>query len=109
MQPSKCKDDSIKAKQRFALLILPVVFFCIVLQIKEARGPYYYGFNDDPEYAYLLNALNLTQGFPPHQVDHPGTPLQLWSALATKATYTLKTGETHSTLEKSVLHLPEHY
>lgn len=74
MPPSQHKDSAIKISKLFALLILSTLFFCVVLQLKEARGPYFYNFNDDPEYAYLLNALNLTQGIPPHHVDHPGTP-----------------------------------
>ena len=43
------------------------------------RRPYFLDY--DPEYAYLLNSLNLLEMSVPGHFDHPGTPLQEFGAL----------------------------
>lgn len=54
----------------------------VAWSVRRARlfGPYWGSPMYDPEYAYLVNALNLLQGDPPAHTDHPGTPLQLLMA-----------------------------
>jgi hypothetical protein len=64
---------------------LPVVLALVVAlwitAYSDARGPYYLAHNLDPDYCYLLNALNIINGRPPAHVDHPGTTLQCFEAL----------------------------
>lgn len=66
------------------LLIFPLILIisgCIsLLQI----SPLHAGLNNldaDPAYVYLFSALNVLEGYPIRHVDHPGTPLQILSAV----------------------------
>lgn len=38
-------------------------------------------FPNDPDYAYLLNGINILRWHAPAQIDHPGTPVQLIAGL----------------------------
>jgi hypothetical protein len=67
------------------LLLVPALLLAVCFVIRDARGPYWMGLNLDPDYAYLLNSLNLVQGHPPAHVDHPGTFVQLMGAAALRA------------------------
>jgi len=58
-------------------LPLPLVFLVTTALLAGAVGPFYLACRYDPEYAYLLNGLNLVLGWAPEHVDHPGTPLQV--------------------------------
>jgi hypothetical protein len=62
-----------------AILTFVVVIWIYVYS--NARGPYYLAHNLDPDYCYLLNALNIINGRAPAHVDHPGTTLQCFEAL----------------------------
>ena len=62
------------------MLLVPALTTAVVLTLGHARGPWWLGSNYDPDYAYLLNGLNIAEGAPPKHTDHPGTPVQLLAA-----------------------------
>ncbi|HEY0552116.1 MAG TPA: hypothetical protein VGF13_21120 [Verrucomicrobiae bacterium] len=76
LQPSK--------KKAWLLLVAPVVFLCLHALFSQARGPFFLPLNYDPDYAYLLNGLNIVNGAAPEHLDHPGTSLQLFAAACIK-------------------------
>ena len=78
-----------------------MVALCIAGSI---RGPFFR--MSDPDYAYLLNSLNIVNGHPPAHVDHPGTPVQLFGALVIWLAHQVS-GE--SDVTRDVLLRPEHY
>jgi hypothetical protein len=63
-----------------AITIAPVLLFCLPLLLKGYYGPYFLGYNSDPEYAYLFNSLNIIHMAVPGHIDHPGTTVQLLGA-----------------------------
>jgi hypothetical protein len=63
-------------KATIILSITPTTLFLSLLYLTNVRGPYYYGLNFDPAYAYLFNSLNLALFTSPHYIDHPGTTVQ---------------------------------
>lgn len=64
-----------------ALMVVPIVLFCLPLLLRPYYGPYFLGSNSDPDYAYLLNSLNIIHFIVPGHTDHPGTTLQLLGAV----------------------------
>ena len=58
--------------------ILPFAIIWLVICLKRVKGPFY--MMGDPDYAYLLNALNILTGQAPAHVEHPGTSLQMLGA-----------------------------
>jgi hypothetical protein len=76
-----------------SLLVLPV---CTVLAATAARiagGPSWLWFNLDPDYFYLLDAVNVLNLTTPGHVYHPGTTVQWLGALILKAAHPLSSGE----------------
>jgi len=64
-----------------ALLIIPALYIVTGFLFQSERGGYFL-FSVDPEYCYLFNGLNIAQGtMKVWHVDHPGTPLQFFSAI----------------------------
>jgi len=63
------------------LLALPLLFACVAATFLHLKGPFWLGTNLDPDYQYLLNALNLALGHTSYHTDHPGQPPQLIAAL----------------------------
>jgi hypothetical protein len=55
------------------LAVLPLVLLAVAIYFRSATGD----FSGDPDYAYLLNALKISQLRPPNHVDHPGTTVQI--------------------------------
>lgn len=75
---------------RLLLVVLPATLSSLVfLVFTTAKGPFWLGTNLDPDYCYLLNALNLAQGLPPGHTDHPGTFLQALCAIILRGTHFL--------------------
>ncbi len=70
-------------------VVVPLALLALWGAMLEAKGPYWLGGNLDPDYAYLLNGLNILKGFTPGHVDHPGTPVQVLVAIVVKATHAL--------------------
>ena len=74
--------QSVAAPRRAAEITL--AFACSALALAgmaagALRRPYFLDY--DPEYAYLLNSLNLLELSVPGHFDHPGTPLQVFGAV----------------------------
>lgn len=59
------------------LVLLPALVLAYTLLIRNASGPFWLGSNHDPDYAYLLNSLSVSQGMKAVHADHPGSTLQL--------------------------------
>ena len=71
-------------RERFhpALLALPLAFLASQWWLRDAALPYWLWFNLDPSYLYLIGGLDILQGAPPAQFQHPGAPVQLLVAAA---------------------------
>lgn len=88
------------------LLVIPILFFITGNILKNIQGPYYLNFYD-PSYVYLINALNLAQGFGVGHFDHPGTTVQLITAIIVKIYHWISNAD--SDIVKDVLSRPENY
>ncbi len=91
-----------------ALLIAPVLSILISQWLVTARGPFNLGDNQDPEYCYLMNAINVASFQAPGHTDHPGTTLQLLGAAVITARWML-TRHPNIGLKDAVLADPESY
>lgn len=92
---------------RFAsLAVVPAALLLLGRWFLVAKGPYWLASNIDPEYAYLLNALNFAQGWAPGHVDHPGTFVQLLCAGLLRLTHAVAG---RGSLEQDVLLRAETY
>jgi hypothetical protein len=100
-----------KKKQFLALFFFPLFFAITSLIIRQQRGPYWLGNNSDPEYAYLLNFLNIIQLKTPGHTDHPGTPLQVLGGIIIQITFLIQslTHSVNSNIVEAVLKNPEFY
>jgi hypothetical protein len=68
-------------------LVLPACYVAASLILRTDSGPFWLWFNLDPDYFYLLDALNLVNLTTPGHVAHPGTTVQVLGALVLKAGY----------------------
>lgn len=104
---------NLSRKKYYILLvsILPIIFISLALMLRNWQGPYWLGKNSDPEYAYLLNFLNIIQLKTPGHTDHPGTSLQILGGLIIQVTYLIQnlTGHVTANLTDAVLENPEFY
>lgn len=66
-------------------LIIPIILIFLFIKLNSVRGYYYLGSNSDPEYAYLLNSLKISELKEPSHIDHPGTTLQLLGGFIIRA------------------------
>ena len=67
---------------RYLPVFIPPFFYLFIIFIfSKIRGPFSLGSNSDPSYAYLFNALSVSQGLPVGHLDHPGTPVQSLGAI----------------------------
>ncbi|MBC8339908.1 MAG: hypothetical protein H8E39_14595 [Alphaproteobacteria bacterium] len=71
-------------RSQLPLLVLPVLFVISALWARAQGGPAWLWFNLDPDYFYLLDALNILNLTTPGHVMHPGTTVQWLSALILK-------------------------
>lgn len=92
----------------FALLILPVTLLFTAALLRHAHGPYWLGYNSDPEYLYLISSLTLAESKQTGNPGHPGTTLQMLGAATLKISHALGFSEKDS-LEFAVLKNPEFY
>ena len=89
-----------------SLLVLPVCYLAAALWARSAGGPLWLWFNLDPDYFYLLDALNIVNLTTPGHVYHPGTTVQWLGALILKLTHPLSGAEA---VTAQVLADPEWY
>lgn len=82
----------LKFNNRLLFLLIPLVLVFLLLIRKEIIH-YFFMWNHDPSYAYLINGLNIANGtFSIGHYDHPGTPLQILIAIVLKVVFWI-TGE----------------
>ncbi|MDS3861820.1 hypothetical protein RIF25_13505 [Thermosynechococcaceae cyanobacterium BACA0444] len=94
-------------------MIMPILFVAFSLLLRDYFMPYWSGNYSDPEYAYLLNSLNILKFKSPIHVDHPGTTLQLLGAIVIQVTFIIRSFLSNHyqsyTVVESVLKNPEFY
>ena len=89
------------------LLVLPALTLVAARHHQQARGPFFFGPNQDPSYTYLVGSLQLaTHGTTPF-FHHPGLPTQGMGAAVFKALH-LTSGE-QDDFAHDVLLRPERY
>jgi hypothetical protein len=100
-----------RKEKLWIFLLLPFFFVTISLIIRQQHGPYWLGLNSDPDYAYLLNSLNITQLKTPGHTDHPGTTIQVLGGIIIKITYLIQSWKNFdaSNIVEAVLQSPEFY
>ncbi len=62
-------------------LILPAIFLFFALPFNRTH------FGNDPEYAYLMNGINIGMLKPVGHTDNPGTTVQIYSAVVLRCAY----------------------
>jgi hypothetical protein len=90
----------------FVLVLLPALVLAYTLLVRDASGPFWLGSNHDPDYAYLLNSLSISQGMKAVHADHPGSTLQL---LECSLLYLINFVAGQGELVNDVLARPEFY
>jgi hypothetical protein len=100
-----------RKKQLWIFLFLPLAFFAVSLIARWKNGPYWLGMNSDPDYAYLLNSLNINQLKTPGHTDHPGTTIQVLGSIVIQITYLIQSWVNFDKLNivEAVLKNPEFY
>lgn len=88
------------------IIVIPVLIAAYALMVRHAGGPFWLGGNFDPEYAYLMNSLNISQGLKVVHADHPGSTLQL---LESSLLFLVHFFSSSSKLVDDVLMRPEFY
>jgi len=78
------------------------------LSLNKAKGPSWVGMNYDPDYTYLLNALNLARMKKVGHIDHPGTTVQITGAIVLRALHLLRFSPKED-LQTDVIKNPELY
>jgi hypothetical protein len=92
----------------FILLILPAVLVFTAAILHYAYGPYWMGYNSDPEYLYLISSLSLVESKHTSTIGNPGTTLQILGAATMKISHALNLSGKDN-LESAVLKNPEFY
>ncbi|NQV84202.1 MAG: hypothetical protein HQ494_10325 [Rhodospirillales bacterium] len=86
--PTKSKFISRSGFQaQLPVLALPILFVVSALWVRALGGPNWLWFNLDPDYFYLLDALNILNLTTPGHVYHPGTTVQWLAALILRLTH----------------------
>lgn len=94
----------------FVFLVFPILLLLVSQWEMSIRGSYFERQNSDPEYSYLFNALKLANGQVPNHIDHPGTTLQMFTAVVVNIRLTVKDALEPGTLTiEDVLQHPEAY
>jgi hypothetical protein len=66
------------------LLVFPAIFLFFALSFNRTH------FGNDPEYAYLLNGINIGMLKPVGHTDNPGTTVQIFSAVVLRCAYLIQ-------------------
>ncbi len=85
-----------------AFVAMPVIFLVAGLNFHRTW------FSGDPEYAYLLNGINIANLKSVGHTDNPGTPVQMYSAVVLRVTHFLNFSE-KAELQKAILSNPDYY
>jgi len=89
---------------RLSLLALPLCYIAAALWVRSQGGPSWLWFNLDPDYFYLLDALNIVNLTTPGHVYHPGTTVDWLGALVLRA---VNSGASADAVTGAVLADPE--
>jgi hypothetical protein len=109
-ESSTLRMKSVAIAQMLILTIIPAGLFFSSIFLHAIAGPYYLSGIFDPEYVYLLNALNLLNFQPPSHTLHPGTTLQVFGAIIILGKWVSSCAVgACALLNDSVLHDPEAY
>ncbi len=84
------------------LIVLPATFLIIGLSFHRTW------FSGDPEYAYLLNGINIATLHPVGHTDNPGTPAQIYSAVVLRIAHCVNFSDKND-LQTDVLSNPDAY
>jgi hypothetical protein len=94
------QNDSVLKSAVF--LIFPAIFLFFALPFNRTH------FGNDPEYAYLMNGINIGILKPVGHTDNPGTTVQLFSAVVLRAAYLVKSNKSEG-FQKNILHNADRY
>jgi len=83
-------------------LILPGIFLFFALPFNRTH------FSNDPEYAYLMNGINIGMLKPVGHTDNPGTTVQLYSAVVLRCAYLLQPDKSEG-FQKYILRNADRY
>ncbi len=81
MMTSPGNEGSGQRCTRWALLVLPACFAAAVAVLGSHAGPFWMWYRLDPDYFYLLDALNLVNLTTPGHIAHPGVTVDALGAL----------------------------
>jgi hypothetical protein len=95
-----------RLSQLLLLTIVPVMFFSLSQFAKEIKGPFFLR-NGDPDYAYLFNSVNILNFRSPMHIDHPGTTVQSFGAIASLFRYAFD--PQNKSISHDMLERPEVY
>jgi len=84
------------------LIILPLIFLVAGVNFKRTW------YSGDPEYAYLLNGINIATFHSVGHTDNPGTPVQIYSAVVLRIAHFFNFSEKRD-LQMAVLSDPDRY
>jgi hypothetical protein len=91
-----------KVLLKVGLFILPLIFLIVGLNFNRTW------YSGDPEYAYLLNGINIATFHSVGHTDNPGTPAQIYNAVVLRIAHFLKFSEKND-LESDVIQNPDAY
>jgi hypothetical protein len=94
-----------KAISMVVFILLPFIWFLMGLYLKDEKQ-YYIISGVDPAFCYLFNGLNLDHLALPWHIDHPGTPLQILSAIVIRTVHFFSGS---GSLEKDIFCNPDLY
>ena len=89
---------------RWALLVLPAGFIAVMTVLSIHAGPFWMWYSLDPDYFYLLDALNLVNLTTPGHIYHPGVTVDALGALVLWAAHP---GAGADEITQAVLAAPE--
>lgn len=97
--------------EHFRFTIIPSIYFVAYWIIGSLKGPYYWTPNQDPDYHYLGNSLNIANLLAPQHIDHPGTPLQILGGVVLRTIHWIQSlfKPGIASLTEEVLTHPEFY
>lgn len=93
------RDSVIKST---VLLVFPAIFLFFALSFNRTH------FGNDPEFAYLLNGINIGMLKPVGHTDNPGTTVQIYSAIVLRCAYLIQPDKSEG-FQKYILRNADRY
>lgn len=79
IQTTKIGREDLLSGLILAGFLSPILMFWVYVHLFKPTSPFFEAY--DPEFAYLMNSLEVFKGHPYAYVDHPGTPLEILGTL----------------------------